>query len=164
MITITTAVFSQNETNKQTIKYLQESPRVMNAQLLAPTNPLKTINDENLALRNEKKKLEERCIFLVSKLRQAEAVNAQSDTELMDKIRKEKMDGFEKTACLFNFALNVIQRRSAQDAESITEEIKLNVAEVVDTFFPNMDKKNRDARFGMLVIPVQNFISNALRW
>ena len=102
--------------------------------------------------------------MLYTSLRQAEAFNAQTDTQLLEKIQKEKVDGFGKVLSIFNFVLAVFQKRSAWDAGSITREINRLAADVVDTFFPGQDKKMRADRFEKLMRAVQNFMGSALAW
>ena len=151
-------------TSQGTINYLNGTTRVQNLPFLAPTDPLKKLEQDYRKLEGEKNSVKNQRDALCTMLRQSDAVNAQTDTQLLDKIRGEKVNGFEKTISLFNFMLIVLQKKSAWNAGSITRELDRLAADAVDTFFPGQDRKMREDRLGKLTRAAQNIMSNAMIW
>ena len=146
------------------MKYWNGTTRVQNAHLTEPTDRFKVLDQDYRNLQNQMESMKTHHASMHTRLVYAESVNAQSDTQLLDKIRKEKVDGFEKSIGMFNFLLVVIQKRSSWDAGSITNKINEHSADVIDTFFPDQDRKMRNDRFGRLVRIMQNFMSSAMDW
>lgn len=81
----------------------------------------------------------------------------------MDRVQKEKTEGYGKTVDLFKFANDVVTNQEAWGNPSILlAGIDTHSSAIVEAFFSTLDDKTKKERAGSLRVMVHKFLSSAI--